>query len=424
MVDNDNPIACPPALPRSTSVYLAELHKRDIIAPATATVVLPPEPTIETGALVVPGNLPYSAGVTKGGDAYVTVPIEPAPGVNGLAPRLAINYGGGRERQRSAESLPGDTLGYGWNLSGFPTVRRCVKHQTGTAAVQMNNNDSLCLDGEPLVLKSGTHFAENAEYRTVRESYRKIVLKGSGADIWLEVTGPDGTVSEYGRTADSRLRNVEYLDVDGAALEPVFTGPFLWSVNKQPGAFGNTIIYAYHEDEVAGARYPREIRYGDDGDARLLFEYVIRSDLAAVSLSSVAQETKVLLHTVRVVLDAHSVRTYRMKSETAFDYGTLTTGATHDFLFAERPFGNAATPADAAEVTTGTGAAIRAVVTAVRRSNGIGGEHTMSYAYQARATTASGTGGSWGSRRRAWPMAPRELSPTISTVSIFPTTPR
>ena len=440
MVDNDNLIA--PALPRSTSVYLAELHKRDIIAPATVTVVLPPEPTIETGALVVPGNLPYSAGVTKGGDAYVTVPIEPAPGVNGFAPRLAINYGGGRERQRSAESLPGDTLGYGWNLSGFSTVRRCVKHRTGTAAVQMNNNDSLCLDGEPLVLKSGTHFAENAEYRTVRESYRKIVLKGSGADIWLEVTGPDGTVSEYGRTADSRLRNVEYLDVDGAALEPVFTGPFLWSVNKQTGAFGNTIIYAYHEDEVAGARYPREIRYGDDGDARLLFEYVIRSDLAAVSLSSVAQQTRVLLHTVRVVLDAHSVRTYRMKSETAngrrqfdqvqvcgfdedsgtsykclrpldidweappmsppvdkvllaritdplgretaFDYGTLTTGATHDFLFAERPFGNAATPADAAEVTTGTGTAIRAVVTAVRRSNGIGGEHTMSYAYQGK----------------------------------------
>ena len=408
---------------------------------ATATVVLPPEPTIETGALVAPGNLPHSAGVTKGGDAYVTVPIEPAPGVNGFVPRLAINYGGGRERQRDTESLPGDTLGYGWHLSGFSTVRRCVKHQEGNAAVRMTNADSLCLDGEPLVLRSGTHFAENAEYRTLRESYRKIVLKGSGADIWFEVTGPDGTVSEYGRTADSRLRNVEYVDVDGA-LEPVFTGPFLWSVNKQTGAFGNTIIYAYHEDEVAGARYPREIRYGDDGDARLLFEYVIRSDLAAVSLSSVAQETKVLLHTVRAVLDAHSVRTYRMKSETAngrrqldlvqvcgfdedsgtsyqclrpldidweappmslpvdkvllaritdplgretaFDYGTLTTGNTHAFLFPERPFGNAATPADAAEATTGTGTAIRAVVTAVRRSNGIGGEHTMSYAYQGK----------------------------------------
>ena len=111
------------------------------------------------------------------------------------------------------------------------------------------------MDGEPLVLKSGVHFAENAEYRTLRESYRKIVLKGSGADIWLEVTGPDGTVSEYGRTADSRLRNVEYLDVDGA-LEPVFRGPFLWSVNKQTGAFGNTIIYAYHEDEVAARAIP------------------------------------------------------------------------------------------------------------------------------------------------------------------------
>ncbi len=412
-----------------------------LLGSADVTVLLPPEPTIETGALVVPGNLPYSAGVTKGGDAYVTVPIEPAPGVNGLVPRLAINYGGGRERQRDTESLPGDTLGYGWHLSGFSSVRRCAKNQPGDAAVRMTNADGLCLDGEPLVLKSGTHFAENAEYRTLRESYRKIVLKGVGFNTWFEITGPDGTVSEYGRTADSRLRNVEYVEVDGIS-SPVFTAPFLWSVNKQTDAFGNKMVYAYHEDELAGVRYPQEIRYGDDGDARLLFEYVARSDLAAVTLASVSQETRVLLHTVRAVLDAHSVRTYRMKSETAsgrrqldkiqlcgfaedsgtsykclrpldidweappislpvdkvllakikdplgretaFDYGTLTTDATHDFLFTERPFGNAATPANAAEVTTDTGTAIRAVVTAVRRSNGIGGEHTTSYAYQGK----------------------------------------
>ncbi|MDE0223711.1 MAG: Ig-like domain-containing protein [Gammaproteobacteria bacterium] len=412
-----------------------------LLGSADVTVLLPPEPTIETGALVVPGNLPYSAGVTKGGDAYVTVPIEPAPGVNGFVPRLAINYGGGRERQRDTESLPGDTLGYGWHLSGFSSVRRCAKNQAGNAAVRMTSTDSLCLDGEPLVLKSGTHFAENAEYRTLRESYRKIVLKGAGFNTWFEITGPDGTVSEYGRTADSRLRNVEYVEVDGIS-SPVFTAPFLWSVNRQTDAFGNTMVYAYHEDELAGVRYPKEIRYGDDGDARLLFEYVARSDLAAVTLASISQETRVLLHTVRAALDAHSVRTYRMKSETAsgrrqldkiqlcgfaedsgttykclrpldidweapptalpvdkvllakvtdplgretaFDYGTLTTGTTHDFLFTERPFGNAGTQTNAAEVTTDAGTAIRAVVTAVRRSNGIGGEHTMSYAYQGK----------------------------------------
>ena len=412
-----------------------------LLGSADVTVLLPPEPTIETGALVVPGNLPYSAGVTKGGDAYVTVPIEPAPGVNGFVPRLAITYGGGRERQRDTESLPGDTLGYGWHLSGFSSVRRCAKNQAENAAVRMTSADSLCLDGEPLVLKSGTHFAENAEYRTLRESYRKIVLKGVGFNTWFEITGPDGTVSEYGRTEDSRLRNVEYVEVDGVS-SPVFTGPFLWSVNRQTDAFGNTMVYVYHEDELAGVRYPQEIRYGDDGDVRLLFEYVARSDLAAVTLADVSQETRVLLHTIRAVLDAHSVRTYRMKSETAsgrrqldkiqlcgfaedsgtsykclhpldidweapptslpvdkvllakvtdplgretaFDYGTLTTGTTHDFLFTERPFGSAATPANAAEVTTDTGTAIRAVVTAVRRSNGIGGEHTMSYAYQGK----------------------------------------
>ncbi len=189
-------------------------------------------------------------------------------------------------------------------------------------------------------------------------------------------------------------------------------------MNKQTDAFGNRMVYAYHEDELSGVRYPQEIRYGDDGDARLLFEYVARSDLAAVTLASVAQETRVLLHTVRAALDAHSVRAYRMKSETSggrrqldkiqlcgfdeesgtsykclrpldidweappmslpvdkvllakitdplgrettFDYGGLTTGATHDFLFSERPFGNATTPTDAAgaNVTSRTSRAL------------------------------------------------------------------
>ena len=31
---------------------------------------------------------------------HVNIPIAPAPGVNGLAPRLSIAYGGGRKRQR------------------------------------------------------------------------------------------------------------------------------------------------------------------------------------------------------------------------------------------------------------------------------------------------------------------------------------
>ena len=72
-------------------------------------------PIQETGT--VPGNLPYRTGVTKGGDAYVDIPVAVAPGVNGLQPRLSIDYGGGRERELVEQELASDILGYGWHLS-------------------------------------------------------------------------------------------------------------------------------------------------------------------------------------------------------------------------------------------------------------------------------------------------------------------
>ena len=433
----------------------------------TVTVSMPPEPTIESAT--VPGNLPYEAGVTKGGDPYVNIPVEPAPGVNGLVPRLSIDFGAGRELSRTVGALPGDTLGRGWRLGGFSTVRRCVKHQNADAAgVSMTDTDSLCLDGEPLVRVGGMHLRPGAEYRTLRESYRKVVMKGTVADSWFEVRSPDGAVLEYGRTEDSRLRNVANLTVNGLhAVQP--TLPFQWSVNKHTDEFGNTMVYAYHEDEVAGVRHPKSIVYGANGDAAIRFEYVGRDDLAPVSLGPVVQQQKLLLHTVRVSLDAHTVRTYRLVSDkvgdvrrlnriqlcgfveagsayeclsplsvewaepltrlpnnrflvthltdplgrvTEFRYGVLTERGKHAFLFAERPFGNAPAPADTAPLPTsassgdnptptveggpGTptptanGEPLKAVVTAIRRGNGLNSAteadnwHVLEYAYQGR----------------------------------------
>ena len=65
------------------------------------------------------GATPYRTGVTQGGDAYVNIPIEPAPGVNGLVPMISIDYSGGRDAELAEQSQPWDTLGYGWHLSGF-----------------------------------------------------------------------------------------------------------------------------------------------------------------------------------------------------------------------------------------------------------------------------------------------------------------
>lgn len=51
-------------------------------------------------------------------------------------------------------------------------------------------------------------------------------------------------------------------------------------------------------------------------------------------------------------------------------------------LFAERPFGEAGTPADAVAWTAAAGVAVKPVVAPVARGNGVGGVNREEYAYQ------------------------------------------
>ena len=387
---------------------------------AASTGPFAAEPTLTT--TTAPGNLPHDLGVTKGGDAYVDIPVVPAPGVNGLAPRLSIAYGGGRERQRVDRDDPADILGYGWRVTGLSAIHRCKKN-TGNANVGLNAADNLCLDGEPLVVVSGEKWAANAEYRTYRESFVKVVAKGTGVAQWFEAKLPNGTTRQYGNTADSRL-------LVGTGVN------YAWSVNRETDAFGNAMTFEYHEDEDARVRQPSRIVYGNSADAELQFVYAARAD---ATTTSGARTRRLLLHTVRAVLDGSNVREYRLLSETVtqgwrrldkvqlcgfdenganpqclaaldvdwiapsnapagyktcvsgvtdpmgrattFEYATITNGGTAG-LFTERPFGGVDAPADADEWTAAPGAAVKPVVTAVVRGNGIGGVNREEYAYQ------------------------------------------
>ncbi|MYK46826.1 MAG: hypothetical protein F4029_11435, partial [Gammaproteobacteria bacterium] len=410
----------------------------------TLTVVIPPmytdPPPIETDT--VPGSLVYDVGVTKGGQAYVNIPVQAVPGVNGLEPRLSIDYSGGRERQRLSERLPGDVLGYGWRVSGLSTIRRCTKNRSGNQAITFGNSDGLCLDGEPLVRvvedddtsddsdddSEVDPFAAGTEYRTYRESYARIIVRRDAAtsEPWFEVSHPDGGVSEYGNTLDSRLRL--------ASAGVIRTAPFLWSVNRERDAYGNEMTYRYHEDEASGVRHALRIEYGSDGDAEIRFRYAARTDGGSATIGTHTLTEKLLLHTIEVRRGGNPVREYRLVSETTAEAwrrldrvqlcGYDERGSTADCLapmdfdwmaptapvtgfktcverfsdplgrvtvfeqktitdagvqFAERPFGTPAAPADAAE-----DALAKPVVTAVKRDDGIGGMRRTEYAYHGK----------------------------------------
>ena len=407
-----------------------------------------PEPHLDVTVMFSPvsdivesnatGNMPYETGVTKGGDGYIHMPLVPVPGVNGLQPRLSFDYSGGRDRQRLNKNLPGDILGYGWHVGGFSAIRWCLTNQSRTE-IAFTRDDNLCLDGEPLVLAAGTHLNYGAEYRTLRETYAKIVLRAGTPGVgWFEVRMPDGSVREYGRTPDS---NLVHADASGSRT-------FVWSVNKETDAFDNEMTYEYHEDELALARHPKRIAYGDSGDAEILFEYAGRSDIATVRAGGFEQVQWLRVHSVDVRLNSSTVRKYLLESkvttegwvrlerlqmcayrtggmeeclppfvlewmdiaeadavpiektcvskltdplgvDTKFTYATLTEKGSYDFLIDadDAPFGDVIAPANvrALPATVSddmeTGGRIKPIVTQVARTNGVGGEHVMKYAY-------------------------------------------
>ncbi len=344
-------------------------------------------------------------------------------------PSVGIHYSGARYRQRNNEVLPEDILGYGWQISGMSAIRRCVKNRPETDSIELDSTDSICLDGEPLVLVSGTHWQSGARYRTLRDSFRLIELKVLNGKTWFQVSEPNGEIKEYGKTPDSRLK----------AGNSVHFG---WTLNKVLDSFGNEVNYLYHRDTVEGINYPLEITYGQNGDAKIEFFYGTRNDAPPQPLNhgEIEQEQLVLLHHIKVSLDEKLVREYRLITEpdteqyrrlkyvqlcgydelgqtsecfeplsiswldpdgenpidfktgvgevtdglgktTQFHHAMMREGSV-DGLFGERPFGEGVIPAGTKLLAPVNGD-YRCVVTEVRRSNGFAnGWHVTRYSYQ------------------------------------------
>ena len=380
-------------------------------------------PSIETSNLTV-GASKYGVNVAGNGDARISIPLRLIPGVAGFRPTLALVYESGRAVFRAERSLPEDTIGYGWRLVGLSQIRRCVVGQSNSNSIDLDTSDSICLDGIPLVLKSGSPWTPGAEYRTAIESYKKIVVKGAIGSLWFEVTLPDGTVLEYGRRSGSR--------VDQGGVD------FQWSLSKATSVDNNVIDYYYYRDTSKGINYPTSIEY--DG-AKIELRYSTRTDTSAVNIGADDQTQTVFLHTIAIKMNANLVREYRLFGQTIggnlrleniqhcgydengqnpecltaddvnwttpspshsnieilleefvdslgastkFEYWTLDSQSSgqNDGLFATSDliWGNGTPPADT-QAVSGAGV-FRHVVKKLRRDNGKGGYNDTSYLYQ------------------------------------------
>ena len=143
--------------------------------------------------------------VSLSGGANYSIPIAVPPGINGVVPQVGLVY----------NSQGGNGMaGYGWNISGVSAITRIPRtkfHDGVVGGVNLDANDRFALDGQRLILKSGTIYgAAGTIYETENFSNVKITAIGVsplGANYGpasFTVEYPDGSKAEYGLTTDSR----------------------------------------------------------------------------------------------------------------------------------------------------------------------------------------------------------------------------
>ncbi|MEI9997493.1 MAG: FG-GAP-like repeat-containing protein [Rhizomicrobium sp.] len=262
-------------------------------------------------------TVPGTFSVDPMGAATYSLPLMVTPGTAGMMPALSLNY----------SSQAGDGIvGKGWALSGLSAIGRCPRTvaQDGIhGGVNYDSNDRFCMNGQHLVLISGTYGADGSEYRTEIESFSRVIAHGTAGNgpAWFEVHTKAGQVLEFGNTADSRVLAV------GKATARV------WAVDKVLDAKGNYYSVTYTNDATNGQAYPTRIDYTGNAAAGLSpynsvqFTYnTSRADVVPTYQAGSLIQTTVLLTNVKAYAGANLVVDYRLgyRAGTSLTHSRLT----------------------------------------------------------------------------------------------------
>lgn len=198
----------------------------------------PPPPTTEAGSMA--GNL----SVSLTGAATYSIPFSLPPGIKDVTPSVGLSFS-----SQAANGL----AGWGWNIYGLSTITRAPStkfHDEQIHEVSFENNDRYMLDGQRLILKSGTYGVANSEYQTENYSNVKIIAYGTSSygaaygPSYFIVYYPNGNRAWYGNSVDSR-------------------GRIEWAIYKWQDPQGNYIQYDYlQSNELLRIN---TIKYGANG---------------------------------------------------------------------------------------------------------------------------------------------------------------
>lgn len=159
--------------------------------------------TARGGGGTVNGSTSDNLSVSISGAVNYSVPIDVPPGLNGIEPDISLSY----------DSHTGNGLaGWGWNVSGISVISRIPAtsfHDNLYDGVDFDSDDRFALDGQRLIVKTGSYGADGTVYQTEEYSNAKIVSYGSHPDTDVQgpasfkVFYPDGSIGHYGDVSQS-----------------------------------------------------------------------------------------------------------------------------------------------------------------------------------------------------------------------------
>ncbi len=268
-----------------------------IVNPEITGLVTYTNPPVDPSSRIL--NTGYLVGTTSGvfkmnqaGGATYTIPLDVLPGVNGLAPSLSLVY--------SSNSGQG-VAGYGWQIGGLSVISRAGQNYYNdevASGVELDYSDKYYLDGQRLVLTSGTYGVDQATYQTENEIFTRVQSlnsSGNGPLKFMAQTKP-GLKNLYGFMDDGCQR------IDG------FSEILNWYVTETQDLWMNIINYSYLKN--SNMVYPREISYGPN---KITFNYKNRDDVTTDYLKGKTIQQRLLLDKIIISYNSSVVKTYELK---------------------------------------------------------------------------------------------------------------
>lgn len=255
--------------------------------------------TTSTGGSTEVGVTDGNLSVSLSGTANYNIPIEVPPGINGVVPQIGLSY--------SSQSGVG-VAGYGWNISGLSTISRIpsTKYHDGVNdPVDFDALDRYALDGQRLIIKTGTYGVAGSTYQTENYSNVKITLIANVANNYFKVEYPDGSFAIYSSLNSTSL--------------PTVYGITVWQ-NPQ----GLTINYTY--TTTNNFLYPFLISYGSVGSNtinEIKFIFKNRTRIEQSYTAGIITLNDKILSQISVKGNGIAYRNYLLTHDAVLDYERL-----------------------------------------------------------------------------------------------------